>query len=225
MTRRVIGALCTLAIIMAAHTPAQPFPLGFSAVGGIGAGYYSMSELNRHIGLIAQKTHVSLDDLSSGVNFRAEGRLWVLNKVALTGGYEHYWGEMSSEGTSAGISYRTPADVYTVGGIIAILRIENAFSLCIGANGCMAKSAFGKNDPGERRLSEFKGDDNGYEAYAEIHTNFIDPVVVGFQLGYRGLKITTLKNRFGHEGTFESGQKYQVDYSGVFFYLTMGIRI
>jgi hypothetical protein len=228
MIKSSIAALAALAIVVAAHSPAQPFPLGFSAVGGLGVGYYSMSELNRHIGLKRQAPGISLDDLSSGVNFRIEGRVWVLDRAGVTGGYEYYWGETSSEGSSTTLTYRTPADVYTLGAIVPIVRIRKAFYICLGANLCMAKSVFEKREEKDsaRKLPSFKGDDSGYEAYAEIHTKFFNPLEVGFQLGYRGLKINTLNSvKDGLVATFDEGTKIQIDYSGAFFYLTAAIRI
>jgi hypothetical protein len=228
MGRKTIAALGALAIIVAADSPAQPFPLGFSAVGGLGVGYYSMSELNRHIGSKGQDLGISFDELSSGVNFRIEGRVWVLDRAAVTGGYEYYWGEASSEGSSSSLNYRTPADVYTLGAIVPLVRIEKGFDLCLGVNLCMAKAVFEMKEENDsaRKIPSFKGDDSGYEAYAEIHTKFFNPIELGFQLGYRGLKISSLTStRTGLEGTFSDGSKISIDYSGVFFYLTTAIRI
>ena len=228
MGKRTIAALGALAIIVAADSPAQPFPLGFSAVGGLGVGYYSMSELNRHIGSKRQGLGIGLDELSNGVNFRIEGRVWVLDRAAVTGGYEYYWGETSSEGTSTSLNYRTPTDVYTLGAIVRLVRIKKAFDICLGVNLCMAKSVFEMKEENDsaRRIPSFKGDDSGYEAYAEAHTKFLNPIEVGFQLGYRGLKINSFTNiRDGLAGTFSDGAKINIDYSGVFFYLTTAIRI
>ena len=228
MGKRAIAALGALAIIVAAGSPAQSFPLGFSAVGGLGVGYYSMSELNRHIGSKRQGLGISLDELSNGVNFRIEGRVWVLDRAAVTGGYEYYWGETSSEGTSTPLTYRTPTDVYTLGAIVPLVRIKKAFDICLGVNLCMAKSVFEMKEENDsaRKIPSFKGDDSGYEAYAEIHTKFFNPLELGFQLGYRGLKINSFTSiRDGLAGTFSDGAKINIDYSGVFFYLTTAIRI
>jgi len=218
----VLGAIATLSL---PPQPAGAFPLGFSAVGGIGAGYYSMEELNRHLGLIAQAERMQLDGITGGANFRIEGRVWVLNTIGLTGGYERFWGETDGEGTSSSLSYRTPSDVYTIGAIAVLLRIENIFNLCVGANECFAKSVYGTNEFIERRLSEFKGEDRGFEAYAEIHSNFLNPIEVGLQLGYRGLTIETFNNKYGGVGSFEPGRKIEIDYSGAFFYFTTAIRL
>ena len=224
--RRMTTALAALAILSLAAAPAGSFPIGFSAVGGIGAGYYDMAALNRHLGLVAQDLGVtSLEGLSSGVNFRIEGRVWMFNQFAVTGGYEHFWGATESEGSSSTLSYRAPSDVYTIGGIVAILRLENALNLCVGSNLCFARSVFGTNEVIARRLSEFKGDSQGYELYVEAHSNFLNPIEVGFQLGYRGLAIKTFKDKYGDTASFEPGMKMEIDYSGAFFYFTTAIRL
>jgi len=225
MKRTIIVVLGALALLSPPMRPAGAFPLGFSAVGGIGAGYYSMAELNRHLGLLAQTERLQLHGIASGVNFRIEGRVWGLNTFGLTGGYERFWGETDAQGTSSSLSYRTPSDVYTIGAIFVLLRIENVFNLCVGANECFAKSVYGTNELNERRLSEFKGEDRGYEAYAEIHSNFLNPIEVGMQLGYRGLTIDTFNDKYGDVGYFELGRKIEIDYSGVFFYFTTAIRL
>ncbi|MDD4857928.1 MAG: hypothetical protein PHD74_07460, partial [Candidatus Krumholzibacteria bacterium] len=123
------------------------------------------------------------------------------------------------------LSYRAPADVYTVGAVCLAYRIENVLDLCVGTNLCFVNSVFGTNETVERRFSEYDGDDVGYEMYAEAHTNFLNPIEVGFQLGYRGLKIDTFTDRYGDVAYFEAGRKMVVDYSGVFFYLIASIRI
>jgi hypothetical protein len=223
--KRHIAGACAFIVVILEWASASSFPLAFSAVGAIGAGYYRMDELNRHLGLIAQDRSVSLDGITGGVNFRVEGRVWVMNQIGLSGGYEHFWAATDAQGSSSTLSFRVPADVYTVGAIVAILRIENVIDLCIGANSCFARSVYGTNEIVERRLSEFKGDNRGYEIFAEAHTNFLNPIEIGFQLGYRGLTIDSYTDKYGREALFEPDRKMQVDYSGVFFYLMTGIRI
>ena len=226
MAHRIISAFVALAVLSLIPAPAGSFPIGFSVVGGIGAGYYDMAALNRHLGLVAQSKGVKFDGLSGGVNFRVEGRIWMYDLFAVTGGYEHFWGETESQGSSSTLSYRTPSDVYTVGTIVALLRIENALNLCVGSNLCFAKSVFGTNEIIARRLSEFKGENKGFELYAEAHTNFLNPIEVGFQLGYRGLAVKTLKDKYGDDAYFEPEHvKMEIDYSGVFFYFTTAIRL
>ncbi|HVO76850.1 MAG TPA: hypothetical protein VMT60_02595, partial [Candidatus Bathyarchaeia archaeon] len=199
MMKKIVAVLAAFAILFLGHAPASSFPLGVSVVGGIGAGYYAMDDLNRHLGLVAQSRNVRLDGITGGVNVRVEGRLWVLNQVALTAGYEHFWGASDAEDTSVSLSYRAPADVYTFGAVVVVLRVENVVNLCVGVNGCFAQTVYGTNEVVLRRLSEFKGQNGGYEAFAEAHTNFIDPIEVGFQLGYRGLRIDSFKDKFGRE--------------------------
>jgi len=226
MIRRITKAFVALAILSLAAAPAGSFPIGFSAVGGIGAGYYDMEALNQHLGHVAQDLGVkSLGDLSGGVNFRIEGRVWMYDLFAVTGGFEHFWGATESEGTESSLSYRAPSDVYTLGAIVAVFRIENALNLCVGSNLCFAESVFGTNEVIERRLSEFRGDDRGFEIYAEAHTNFLKPIEVGFQLGYRGLALNSFTDKYGDTALFEPDMKMELDYSGVFFYFTTAIRL
>ena len=228
----MIKSGCTVlgvfAIITAACMPAHSFSLGFSAVGGLGVGYYSMSELNSHISTKRQDLGITLDELTSGINFRLEGRVWVMDFAGVAGGYEYFWGETSSEGTSTSITFRTPADVYTVGAIVPIIRIKNAFDVCLGANWCFAKAVFEMKEETDvsRIIPGFKGDDSGFEAYAEAQTKFFNPIEIGFQLGYRGIKISSLTSvKDGSEATFADGTKVEIDYSGAFFSLTAAIRL
>jgi hypothetical protein len=227
LMRGMITALIALAVLCLAALPAGSFPIGFSAVGGIGAGYYNMEALNQHLGRIAQDSGwTSLDALSSGVNFRIEGRIWLFHKYAVTGGFEHFWGSTESQGSTATLSFRAPSDIYTVGAIVAPFRIENALNLCVGLNICFAETVFGTNEVYARRLSEYKGKNQGYELYAEAHSNFLNPIEVGFQLGYRGLDIKSFKDKTGATAIFnKSTTKMEIDYSGAFFYFTTAIRL
>ena len=225
MAHKMITALVALAILSLASAPAGSFPIGFSVGGGIGTGYYDMEALNQHLGRVAQGKAVAFDGISKGVNFRIEGRVWMFDRVAVTGGYEHFWGETESEGTSSTLSYRAPSDIYTVGAIVALLKIENVLNLCVGSNLCFAKSVFGTNEVIARRLSEFKGENQGYELYTEAHTNFLNPIEIGFQLGYRGLALKTFTDKYGNTASFEPRIKMEIDYSGAFFYFTTAIRL
>jgi hypothetical protein len=225
MAHKIVTAIVALAVLSLVPSTATSIPVGFAAVGGIGAGYYDMAALNRHLGLVAQSKSVKFDGLTSGVNFRVEGRIWLYDVAAVTGGFEHFWGATGSEGSSSTLSYRTPGDVYTVGAIVALLRIENVLNLCVGSNLCFAESVFGTNEVVARRLSEFKGNNEGFELYGEAHTNFIDPIEVGFHFGYRGLRIKDFKDKYGDIASFESGIKMEIDYSGVFMYFTCAIRL
>ncbi|MCX5752225.1 MAG: hypothetical protein NTW97_01125, partial [Candidatus Krumholzibacteria bacterium] len=137
-----------------------------------------------------------------------------------------------SKGTSSTLSYillcRAPSDIYTVGAIVSLLKIENVLDLCVGSNLCFAESVFGTNEDARRGrlLSEFKGKDEGFELYAEAHSNFLNPIEVGFQLGYRGLALKTFKDKTGDEALFNNSSiKMEMDYSGAFFYFTTAIRL
>ncbi len=226
MAYRIRTAFAALAILSLAAAPAVSFPIGFSAVGGIGAGYYGMEALNRHLQIVSQDSGLTtLGNLSSGVNFRIEGRIWLYDLVAATGGFEYFWGSTESQGSTSTLTYQAPSDVYTVGAIVAPIRIENVFNLCVGLNLCFANSVFGTNEVIPRRLSEFKGEGRGCELYAEAHTNFINPIEVGFQMGYRRLALKTFTDKYGNTASFEPGNKMEIDYSGAFFYLTTAIRL
>ena len=213
------------AVVAAAGGGAAAFPLGISAGGGIGLGYYSMGALNEHIGIVAQENAITIDPLNNGINFRAEGRIWYGRIAALVGGYEHLWAETETLEATSSITYLAPADVYTLGLVAALFRFENAIDLGVGVNRCWVDVTYGTNEITGRRLAEFDGEDAGYEAYAEIRTNFLNPIEVGLQIGYRGLKVETLSDLYGERGYFEPGFPIEVDYSGVFFSLMTSIRI
>lgn len=219
------AAATILALAVGASPNAHAFPLGFSVTGGIGVGYYSMADLSSHLNTVRQENHIKLDELKSGVNFKADGRVWFFDRVAVSGGFQHLWGESVSEGSSSTLDYKTPADVYILGLVGTLLDLPNVVDLCVGVNRCSAKTVFGTNEVVSRRLAEFTGKNVGFEAYAEVHSNFINPVEVGLQMGYRSLKIQTLYDRRNQVGFFESGDQMSIDYSGVFFYLTSSIRI
>jgi hypothetical protein len=224
--KRALSTLAGIVVLATVHAQlAHSFPIGLSANGSIGFGYYSMADLNSHLDIIRQEKHIKLDELGSGVNFKVEGRIWLFNQVAIVGGYEHYWAESVSEGSSTTLSYKVPADVYNIGLVVTVLRLENTIDLCLGVNRSSAEAVFGTNEIVGRRLAEFKGKNAGYAVYGEIHTNFINPIEVGLQVGYRGLKINDMKDKWGDEAVFDDGAKITIDYSGAFFYLTTAIRI
>ncbi len=225
MKKSLGTAAAIFALMVGASPSAHAFWLGFSATGGIGVGYYSMADLNSHLNTVRQASHIKLDELASGVNFKADGRVWFFDRVAVSGGYQHLWGESVSEGSSTTLDYKTPADIYTLGVVGTLLVLPNVVDLCVGVNRCSAKTVFGTNEVVSRRLAEFTGKSVGFEAYAEVHSNFLNPVEVGLQAGYRGLKIHTLYDRRQAVGFFESGDQMSIDYSGFFFYLTSSIRI
>jgi len=220
---RAILSISALGLVCASN--ALSFPIGFSANGALGYGYYSMGDLNSHLNFVRQDKHIKLDALGNGVNFKVEGRIWFYDRVALSGGFEHYWAESTSEGSSTTLSYKAPADVLNIGAVVMVVRLENTIDICVGVNRSSAETVFGTNEFTSRSLTEFKGKKAGYELYGEIHTNFINPVEVGLQIGYRGLEVDGLEDKFGDDGSFDDGSPITVDYSGAFFYLTTAIRI
>lgn len=205
---------------------ADAFPIGVSVRGGIGMGYYSMSELNNHIRTIGYSVSIPLSELENGINVNVHGRLWLFDRIAVSAGYERFWAETTYDLGSYPIEYKGPADVYTIGGVLSIFSFPDLIDINFGVNGCIARSVFGTNIFSGRLLTEFKGNDNGYEAFAEIATNFIRPVELAFQLGYRGIKVESYENKYGDVMYFPDPYvRVQLDYSGAFFYITAGIRI
>ena len=74
---------CLVAVMLAIPAGcAGAFPFSLSVRGGIGMGYYSMSELNTHIGLVRQHYHVAMDDLANGINVNLHGRIWFIDRIA-----------------------------------------------------------------------------------------------------------------------------------------------
>lgn len=218
-------ACIAAALVATAATGASAFTMGCSVNGGVGASFYSMDDLNDHIRLIARERDLALEDLETGVTFRIEGRLWMNGWAGIAAGYQHFWGESEVETETATLAYHAPADVFHIGVIAAIARIPHAVDLCLGINRCWAATAYGTNEHNEFRLTEFKGRDRGYEAYAEAHTNFITPIEVGLQVGYRGLEIDFLDDKFGGRAFFDEDTPASIEYSGAFIYLTTAIRI
>ena len=222
-------ALKLLVIVALSVIPSQcawTFPIGFSGHGGIGMGYYSMKELNDHINITGQTIHTSFPDLSNGINLKFEGRVWFFDRFAVTGGYEHYYGDTEGTTETATLMFKAPANVYTVGGVLKVFSLPVFVDLHIGGYVCFARSVYGTNEEGSRRLAEFKGNDNGYQLFAEAATNFIRPLEFGIQLGYRGLKVKSFEDRYGDIAYFPTTRgRIQLDYSGVFFYVTVGFRI
>jgi hypothetical protein len=205
---------------------AAKIPLGFSISGGIGKGYYAMTALNAHISAFRADYPGSIDDLSSGINLTAQGRVWFYNVIAVTGGYAYLYGETSDE--TGTVIYETPANVYTLGLVGTLYKIPDVVDLDIGVDYLWCSSVFGTNLFSGNRLTEFKGEDNGYQIYGEAITNFIRPVEIGFQFGYRMLKVENLIDRRGNppETYIDWGvSKMTLDYSGLYFYLTVGIDV
>ena len=57
-------------------------------------------------------------------------------------------------------------------------------------------------------------------------TNFVKPLQFGLMLGYRGIKVKSFEDRYGDLAYFEPAHVVmEVDYSGVFFYVTAGVGL
>jgi hypothetical protein len=221
----IVAAVVLLAAIAA---NGHAFPIGFSASGGIGIAYYAMNDLNNHIHITNQQEKTTIPDLSDGVNFNVQGRVWLFNRFAVTLGYGHYYGDVRSEQSEVVSTIKVPVDVYFVGGAVNILFIDELIDINVGLNRCAAQSTFSIPQMDIERVKEFKANDTGYEIFVEAVTNFIRPIEVGFQLGYRRLKVKALEDKFGkipaaYFDTFDSSM--ELDYSGTFFFITAGVRL
>jgi len=218
--------LLAILAVTAPMREAACFPIGVSIHGGLGKGYYSMEELNDNINELRLELGSNLSDLSNGTNIMLQGRVWFFDRFGLTGTYEHFWGETEISGADDPIIFKAPANVYSVGGIVKVLVLPLIIDLNVGASKSLARSVYGTNQDFARRLEEFKGDDDGYEIFVEAVTNFVKPLQFGLMLGYRGLKIRDFEDRYGDIAYFEpSHVVMEVDYSGVFFYVTAGIGL
>ncbi|MCK4236769.1 MAG: hypothetical protein KAX38_06595 [Candidatus Krumholzibacteria bacterium] len=226
MIKHLLTLIAMMVVLSISCTPASTGPIGLSVTGGIGTGYYSMKAMNDHINEVRQDLGTALDDLSSGINVSLRGRLWFFERYAVSVGYEHFWGYTETESGDYTVTFKAPADIYSVGGVMNVISFPNLIDLNIGISRCVARSVYGSNMLTMGMLKEYKAIDSGYELYAEATTNFLRPVEVGFQLGYRGLKVKDLEDKFGDRACFPGSDiKVELDYSGVFFYLTAGIRL
>jgi hypothetical protein len=221
-----VTALLTLFLVSIPLEEARSFPIGVSLHGGLGKGYYSMEELNDNINELRLQLGSNLSDLSNGTNVMLQGRVWFFDRIGITGTYEHFWGETEISGADDPVIFKAPANIYSVGGILKVLVLPLIVDLNVGLSKSFATSIYGTNQDFARRLEEFKGDDDGYELFVEAMTNFIRPLQFGLMLGYRGLKIQKFEDRYGDIAYFEpSHVVMEVDYSGVFFYVTAGIGL
>jgi hypothetical protein len=221
----VFPALVLLVVILGGD--AHSLPIGIALRGGYGIGYYSMDELGDHFAIVSRDYDIRMPELTSGVNVMLQGRLWLFDLLAASCGFEHFWGKSELESEVTGIvTYKTPANIYTIGGAVRVFEVPRVIDVNFGVNACFAKSTFGTNLLNPRRLSEYKGNKWGFELFAEAATNFLYPVEVGFQLGYRRLAVKSYEDKFGATGYFPgTNTLIQVDYSGFFFYLTAGIHL
>lgn len=218
-------ALVLLVVIFGSD--AYPLPIGFALRGGYGIGYYSMAELDDHFAIVNRDYNIRMPELTSGVNVMLQGRLWLFDLLAVSCGFEHFWGKSELESEVIGlVTYKTPANIYSIGGVVKVFDVPRVMDVNLGVNACFAKSTFGDNLLNPRRLSEYKGNEWGFELFTEAATNFLYPVEVGFQLGYRRLKVKSYEDKFGYTGYFPgTNTTIQADYSGFFFYLTAGIHL
>ena len=214
-------------IVMVPWTAARSFPIGVSARAGIGVSYYSMTELDDHFTVVARDFGMIMPELSKGVNVMLQGRVWFFDFIAISGGFAHFWGESKLDiGEVSPITYKAPANVYTIGGAVRAFSVTDVLDVNLGINGCFAKSTFGTNLLTPRRLSEYKGNDWGFELIAEAASNFLYPVEIGVQMGYRRLTVDHFEDKFGDTALFpESTTEIKLDYGGPFLFLTAGIRL
>lgn len=224
--------LIAAALICAAAAPAaEPalagdLPVGFEFKGGIGLGYYSMGELNDHLESLRQTVNANYEQVGSDFNVFAEGRVWLFGRFAALVGYEHFWTEAALATTAATYTYKAPADVVYAGGAVNIVSFPMLVDVNAGLRGTFAKVVYADNEENEARLVEYKANDYGWDLFAEVNTNFFKPLQVGFTLGYRNLAVSGFKNKFDEEPVFStSGEAVEIEYSGVFFYLTAGIAL
>jgi hypothetical protein len=219
----IIGAL----VLTPSAVKADSFPVSFSAKGGIGQGYFSMSELNSQIASMRQYYDANLSELKNGFNVYLEGRIWFFGRFAALAGFEHYWAENTMDTGEFTLTYKAPTSVFLLGGVMTVFTVPKLVDLNIGVRGSLAKAIYGTNEFTESDyVSEYKNNGYGWDIFAEVNTNFIRPVEVGLMLGYRGLKVKDLKNKFDETATFiHSDDSVVLDYSGIFFYLTAGVRL
>jgi hypothetical protein len=224
--RHSIWIVALAALTALTSTASAGLPVGFEAKGGIGIGYYSMSDLNDHLSSLRQTINANAEDVGSDFNVFIEGRVWMFQRVAGLVGYEHYWTEAALNTTSQTLKYTAPADVFYLGGAINIVSVPMLVEINAGVRGTFAKVVYGENEESETRLSEYKANDYGWDIFAEVNTNFFKPIEVGFTLGYRNLKVSGFEDKYGHEPVFSTtGEAVAIEYSGMFFYLTAGIAL
>ena len=221
--KRLIFAAVALAIM--APPASAEFPVGFEVKGGIGVGYYSMGEFNDHLAAVREATGQSFEDLTSGFNVMAEGRVWMFGRLAATAGYERFWAEqLMTISSSDYVTYEMPADILSLGGAVHIYRIPKVIDINAGAKGIFCKPIIGTDQDGS--WTDYKSTGYGWDLFGEVNTNFLNPLQVGFTLGYRHCKIEDFEDKFGNTPEFSgNGAPMVMDYSGVYFYFTAGVAI
>lgn len=222
MKRLLIAVLAAAVLVPSA---AAALPLGFEVKGGVGVGYFSMGEFNDNMQAVREANSLVFDDLTSGINVMLEGRIWVFARVAATVGYEHLWAEQNMPiGSASYVSYTMPADILSLGGTVHIYRIPKVIDFNAGLKGIFGKVALGTDQSGT--YTEYKSNGYGWDLYGEINTNFLNPVQIGFTLGYRNLKIDEFEDKFGDIPEYiGNGAPVVLSYSGMYFYVTAGVAI
>lgn len=222
--KKFLIAVLAAAVLVPSATAAA-LPLGFEIKGGVGIGYYSMSEFNDNIQAVREQAGLEFDDPSSEINVMLDGRLWMFGRFAASVGYEHLWMDYNMPiGSSNYVTYKMPADIMSLGGVVHIYRVPNVIDINAGLKGDFADVVYGTDQDGP--YTEYKSNGYGWDLFAEINSNFMNPVQVGFTLGYRSLKVDGFEDKFGNTPTYiGTGQPVVVDYSGMYFYFTAGVAI
>jgi hypothetical protein len=227
MSMRKTAVSILLAAILAIPTSSMAdLPIGFEAKGGIGMGYYSMDQLNNHLMMIRNSLNANFSDLTNGFNVFIEGRVWTFGRIAGLAGYEHYWAEVLLNTPVGNVTYRSPSDVYYLGGVVNIFKFPLLVDINAGAKGMFAKAIYASNEEDEDRFEEYKANDYGWDIFAEVNTNFFKPLEVGLTVGYRNMSVGGFENKFGEEPVFTTtGNKVEIEYSGMYFYFTAGVAL
>lgn len=225
--RKTAATMAAMALLASISTGARAeLPVGLEAKAGIGIGYYSMSDFNDNLQELRQAAGTSFEDLGDGFNVMVEGRVWLLKRVAALAGYEHYWSELSAPAGSGTLTYKSPADVLYLGGAVHLIRFPKLIDVNLGVRGSFADVVYGTDETESGRYVEYKSNGYGWDIFAEVNTNFVNPVQVGFTLGYRNLEIDGFEDKFGTSPSFTySGDDVTIAYSGMYFYFTAGLAV
>jgi hypothetical protein len=218
-------AAIALAVVILAPATVSAISLGFEVKGGVGLGYYSMGEFTDNIQAVREQQGLEFDDPSSEINVMLDGRIWMFGRFAASVGYEHLWMDYNMPiGSSNFVTYTMPVDIMSLGGVVHIYRVPKVIDINAGLKGDFAKVIYGTDQDGS--YTEYKSNGYGWDLFAEINSNFLNPVQVGFTLGYRSLKVDEFEDKFGDSPTFiGTGEPVVVDYSGMYFYVTAGVAI
>ena len=220
-----LTAAVLAAVILAPSAAFADFPVGFEVKGGVGVGYYSMGEFNDNLQAVREQTGITFEDLTSGFNVMLEGRIWMFGRIAATAGYEHFWcDQIMPVSLTDYVTFTMPADLLSLGGTVHIYRVPSVIDINAGLKGTFAKVTYSTDESG--RFTDYKANDYGWDIYAEFNTNFINPVQIGFTLGYRNLKVDGFEDKFGNTAEFiGTGEPVVINYSGMYFYVTAGVAI